>query len=85
MVEVINREKGDGIFVPLDAIIGFGVQPAVFVVKGLTAERREIKTGEIRGEDVEILEGLVRGEMVVISGQTYLQDQQPVLIDPEGG
>lgn len=80
-VEVIHRKKGDGIFIPLDAIVEFGSSPTVYVVKDLMAEKRIIKTGDIMGENVEALEGLIPGEEVVISGQTYLKDKQPVLID----
>jgi hypothetical protein len=32
-------------------------------------------------DHVEVLEGVVEGEMLVVSGQEYLKDQQSVLID----
>ena len=83
-VEIIHREKGLGIFIPLDSIIGFGSNPAIFLVKDLKAEKRVIKTGKIMKDHVEVLEGVVEGEMLVVSGQEYLKDQQLVLIDRKG-
>ena len=32
-------------------------------------------------DEVEIIEGLAPGETVVVSGQEYLRDQQPVIIE----
>ena len=32
-------------------------------------------------DHVEVLEGVAEGEMLVVSGQEYLKDQQLVLID----
>lgn len=83
-VEIIHREKGLGIFIPLDSIIGFGSNPAIFLVKDLKAEKRVIKTGKIIKDHVEVLNGLFEGEMLVVSGQEYLKDQQLVLIDRKG-
>ena len=80
-VEIIHREKGLGIFIPLDSIIGFGSNPTIFLIKNLMAKKRMIKTGKIMGDQVEVLEGLVEGEILVVSGQEYLKDQQLVLID----
>jgi membrane fusion protein (multidrug efflux system) len=80
-VEVMDDSKGLGVFIPLDAVLDFGANPTVFVVRDGTAERRVVKMGEMAGAEVEILEGLVPDELVVVSGQEYLDDQQPVLID----
>jgi len=82
-VEVILRKKGLGIFIPLDSIIEFGSSPSVFVVKNLTAVGKAVKTGDIIGDEIEILEGLLPGEIVVISGQAYLKDGQRVVFDKE--
>ena len=80
-VEVIHREEGLRILVPLNAVIAFGSNPAVFVIENLKAERRAIAIGDIIGEEVEVLEGLSPLEMVVVNGQAYLNDGQQVLID----
>ncbi len=83
-VEITYGDSAPGIFIPLDAVIGFGADPAVFVVNELSAERRPVKLGRISGEDVEIREGLVQDEILVISGQEYLKDGQAVLIVGKG-
>lgn len=44
-------------------------------------QRRQVETGEIRGNRVEVLEGLEQGEEVVVSGQNKLRNEQPVQID----
>jgi RND family efflux transporter MFP subunit len=80
-VEVPFKEKGNGIFIPLDSVMGFGPSPSVFVVKNQIAERRMIKIGRILGEDTEVMEGLAAGEMLVVSGQEYLKHGQQVLMD----
>jgi membrane fusion protein (multidrug efflux system) len=80
-VEVVLRKKESGITIPLDTIMSFGSHPTVFVVKNLIAEKRMIRTGDIVGEDIEVLEGLVPSEMVVISGQEYLKNGQSVVIE----
>jgi multidrug efflux pump subunit AcrA (membrane-fusion protein) len=73
-VKVAYGKKEPVILIPLDAVIGFGTEPSVFVVKDAKAMRRIIKTGEITGERVEVFEGLVPGDTLVVSGQEYLTD-----------
>ncbi|NIO03553.1 MAG: efflux RND transporter periplasmic adaptor subunit [Proteobacteria bacterium] len=80
-MEVMDDSKGFGIFIPLDAVLDFGSSPTVFIVRDGTAIRRTIRMGDVAGQEVEILEGLIPDELVVISGQEYLDDKQPVLID----
>ena len=72
-----------GIVVPLDAILDFGSDPSVFVVTDGVARKRSVRMGEVKGSEVELIEGLEPGDLVVVSGQEYLKDQQPVTIDRE--
>jgi len=44
-----------------------------------------VRTGEVRGDRVEILEALAAGQRVVSAGQVKLRDGQPVVIDEEAG
>jgi membrane fusion protein (multidrug efflux system) len=44
-------------------------------------ERRQVTTGQIQGGRVEILDGLVAGDEVVMGGQIKLRNSQPVTID----
>jgi len=79
-VRVPYGKKESVICIPLDAVVGFGNSPSVFVVVDSAARRRIIRTGKISGERVEVLEGLVPGEKVVIAGQEYLGHGKEVLI-----
>jgi multidrug efflux pump subunit AcrA (membrane-fusion protein) len=84
MARVILAQKGgeDGIYLPLDTVIGFGKRPYIFVIgDNLNAEKREVKLGRVIDQEVEVLEGIDPGETVVISGQEYLRDQQRVSIE----
>ena len=47
----------------------------------LTVERRFVRVGQSRGDDVAILEGVKEGEQVVTSGQLKLHPDAPVRID----
>ena len=48
---------------------------------GLVVSQRFVRTGETRGDQIEILDGLKEGERVVTSGQFKLRDGAPVVID----
>ena len=50
--------------------------------RGLVVERRFVKVGATRGDQVAIEEGVRAGEQVVSAGQIKLQDKTPVAIDP---
>lgn len=80
-VKVRCGKRDTGIFIPLDAIIGFGSRHAVFIVKEGVAKRRRINTGAITGDHVEVFAGLIPDENLVVSGQEYLTDGQKVMID----
>jgi membrane fusion protein (multidrug efflux system) len=44
-------------------------------------ERRQVTTGQVQGGRVEILDGLVPGDRVVMGGQIKLRNGQPVTVD----
>ena len=44
----------------------------------LVAQRRPVETGEVRGEQEEIVSGLSAGDRVVAAGQVKLRDGQPI-------
>ncbi len=47
----------------------------------LTVERKFIRTGDTRGDQVQILDGVSEGERVVTSGQLKLRNGSPVTIE----
>uniref|UniRef100_UPI0035947A9B efflux RND transporter periplasmic adaptor subunit n=1 Tax=Thiocapsa sp. TaxID=2024551 RepID=UPI0035947A9B len=70
--------------IPREAIAFNTYGDAVFVVReadGKTlVERRQVRTGAVRGEEIAVLEGLAAGERVVSSGQVKLGNAQEVRI-----
>jgi len=45
-------------------------------------QRRQIRTGAVHGDEVEVIEGLGAGDRVVLAGQVKLKNEQPVTIVP---
>ena len=60
--------------IPRKAFQGSIRSGTVFVVEDNTARQRQVETGELLGEMVEILSGLREGEQVVLTGQINLDD-----------
>jgi membrane fusion protein, copper/silver efflux system len=62
--------------VPADSIVDTGLRKTVFVDRGNGYfEPRLVETGRRIGDDVEVTQGLVAGERIVISG-TFLVDSE---------
>ena len=80
-VEIRHQEENIAIYIPLDAVVGFGTRPVVFVVNGQKAEKRDIRTGDIFADRIEVLEGLDAGELLVVAGHEFLNNRQPVVLD----
>jgi RND family efflux transporter MFP subunit len=66
--------------VPDAAVRTEGETSVAFVLKGETVERRAIKVGGRRGDEVEVVAGLSAGERVVIDGPPDLDDGDRVSI-----
>jgi HlyD family secretion protein len=66
--------------VPRAAIRADQGQPIVFVVVGDRVERRAVRVGGAKGDNVEILSGLAAGERVVIDAPSELADGRKVLV-----
>ena len=71
------------IVIPEEALVSSGDSNFVFIVEGDTAIRREIRTGERRPGEIEILGGIEEGERVVTHGTMRLRDGQAVKIIEE--
>jgi Cu(I)/Ag(I) efflux system membrane fusion protein len=62
--------------VPADAIVDSGLQKTVFVERGNGYfEPRPVETGSRYGDDVEVTQGLVLGERIVISGTFFIDSE----------
>lgn len=63
-----------------EALIENTQKPTVYVVQNNKTIRKEIRTGRDFGDRIEVLSGLSRGDIVVVSGQINLQNQSSVKI-----
>lgn len=84
-IETPLPERDNVLTVPRTAVTYNPYGDAVFVInernEQLVAERRTIRTGEVRGKRVEVSEGLEVGERVVGAGHVKLRNGQVVQID----
>ncbi|WP_022836294.1 efflux RND transporter periplasmic adaptor subunit [Salisaeta longa] len=64
--------------VPEEALVTRGQLTGLFVVKDSTALLRWIRTGEQRGNRIEVLSGLRQGERYITSISGRMRDGQPV-------
>jgi RND family efflux transporter MFP subunit len=71
--------------VPEDAVRAEGEQSIAFVFGGETVERRAIKVGGRRGDQVEVIAGLSAGEQVVVDGPADLADGDRVSVAEDDG
>jgi len=69
-----GTQQAPVITIPRNAFVGGVGNNQVFVVKDSVARLTKIVSGRILGDEVEVLQGLNEGEVVVTSGQINLQD-----------
>jgi membrane fusion protein (multidrug efflux system) len=66
------------ILVPQTAVLSKEGRKWVFVEENGAAREREIETGARSGTEIEVLEGLETGDLLVVLGQHNLMDGDPV-------
>ena len=82
---IIYDERTDTVLVDKKAIIAEDKATWVFVAKDGRAEKRFIKTGYVNDSHMEVLDGLVDGDIVVNMGQNSLKDNSLLdIIDGPG-
>ncbi len=79
-VKVVYDTRVATKMIPKAAIISEDQKQSVFVVRDSLAYKKEIRTGYVNGTNIEVLEGLEDGEIVVTTGQGSLQDSAKVNI-----
>lgn len=83
-VELINRER-EAVGVPEEAIVPVGDKAYIWViVDDETAVRREVQLGQRRPGLIEILDGVSRGEDVVVAGTMRLRPGSAVRVMDRG-
>ena len=78
--DIIVEDHPQAVVIPKSAVQTRDGLPVVFVVEGVSAELREVRTGIETKEDIEILEGLSDGERLVVKGQETLRDKSKVRV-----
>ena len=66
--------------IPRTALIESIKNPSVYVAVNGHSMRRKIKVGREFGGNIELLEGLKAGEIIITSGQINLSDSAPIVI-----
>lgn len=83
VARVTLETRPDALLVPEQAVILEGRSSYVFRVRDGVAERIEVRLGQRRVGEVEVLEGLAAGDRVVVGGLQRLRDGVPVRVaDP---
>jgi len=79
-VKFIQEGGAKGILVPRKAIVGSAMAANVFVAQDGKAEKREVKLGEMFGNNIEIIQGLQEGETLIVSGLMNIADGTTIRI-----
>jgi membrane fusion protein (multidrug efflux system) len=83
-VRLLTRDQQDALVIPEQAIVPQGDEQYVFKVVDGKAFRSKVTVGQRRDGKVEIVGGLVNGDMVVSAGQAKLRDGVVVSIVGNG-
>ena len=67
-------ERPGVLLTPVSSVVGSRDARAVFLLHGTKVERRLVRVGQASGDVVEILEGIIEGDTVVIAGAEQLRD-----------
>jgi len=72
--------------VPLQSVVSSDGYSYVFVLKtDSTMERRRVETGAVRAAEIEVVEGIKTGEMIVGKGAGFLKDGDLVNVSTQVG
>lgn len=82
---IVYDERQDAVLVDKKAVLSEDKATWVFVAKDGRAERRNIKPGYVNDTHIEVLDGLMDGEVVVNMGQNSLKNNSLIdIIDGPG-
>jgi membrane fusion protein (multidrug efflux system) len=77
--------RDNALLVPSRAVSGPAGARAVFLVSGGVIARRPVRVGDDVGGSTEVLEGLVEGDSVIVSGTTQLREGAKATVVPPIG
>lgn len=80
MLMTVNLKSSDvpALLIPEQAVVPEGNEKFVFAVRDGKAVRTQVQTGRRRPGEVEILDGLVAGDVVIVEGTQKVRDGAPV-------
>ena len=78
----VEHRLGNALMVPADAVMGTNETFWVFTVREGKAFRQDVTPGIRHGENIQILEGLASGDLLIIRGGRNLQSGDEVQHDP---
>lgn len=73
--EILVERRDDVLQIPVIANVTIGSKQFVFVVKDKKVEQRAIKVGKTNSNYIEVLEGIVEGEEVVMNPHSHFQKE----------
>ncbi|MGN0711564.1 MAG: efflux RND transporter periplasmic adaptor subunit [Anaerovoracaceae bacterium] len=78
-----GADSGEKIMVPVSSVINFADGEAVFVYdeEKKAVYRKNVSTGEIINDKIEILAGLKEGDKIVVEGQQRVKNGEKVLVN----
>lgn len=79
-VKIVYDTRENTRMIPKAAVMSEDLAESVYVIKDSLAFKKEIRTGYTNGTNVEVVDGLDDGELVVTIGQGSLQDSSKVNI-----
>lgn len=72
--------KENVLAVPTDAVIFHGGKNVVYIVNGQTAVEKTVTTGLESGTETEIVSGLSEGDVIIVTGQSFIQDGSEIKV-----
>src|SRR5262249_46018630 len=75
----LNLGRDRSLFIPRTALVRYAGVERVFVFKDGVVKTREVTSGAVEGDNIEIVKGLRPGEKVVISDVDRLADGATVV------
>ena len=81
---IFRRTLHDVVMIPLASVIPLEDGKVVYVVEDGRARRRDIELGMIRGTEVQVVEGLGRGDRLIVKGHRQVGPGQLVSIRNAG-
>jgi membrane fusion protein (multidrug efflux system) len=82
-VRLARRILKDAVMIPLLAVIPMENGQAVYVVEAGQAQRRDVQIGIIRGDRVQITQGLEPGDELIVAGHRFVAPGQAVQVISE--